>query len=263
MIQPGQSAVLRFELDESDLVRPEGQDEEQVFPESQDEALLKLDGLELLDQNYRKENGTYVWRYRFTAYAFGTYSLPPILVSMGPQTFSSEKMALEVQGSFPTQTMPDAGPMRAPIPWLKWLGWVFLAALLALGFWRLKSRLKLPVPKRPDPSPEKQQELPRVWLRNQLRILAYRLESLDDLANAPDCWSAIVKEFLERENATPARAWTSTDLRSQSKDFPEREGLLAILGQCELYQFSPAFRKDRHAKRLTLEWISQIERLFV
>lgn len=251
-----------MELDESDLVRPEGQDEEQVFPESQDEALVSIEGLELLDQNYRKENGTYVWRYRFTGYSFGTYTIPPLLVSMGPQTFSSEKVRLEVKGSSPTQTMPDAGPMQAPFPWLTWLGWALFAAILALSLWRFKSRFKVSIPQSPKIPPAKPEELPRVWLRNQLRILSYRLEPLENLEEAPDCWIAIVKEFLERESGVPAKAWTSTDLQYRAKDIPDPEGFLATIRECELYQFSPAFRKNHHAKRITLDWISQVERLF-
>jgi hypothetical protein len=255
--------VLRFEIDESDLVRPEGQDEEQVFPESQDEALTAVEGLELLDQNYRKENGTYVWRYRFTGYTFGTFPLPPVLISMGPQTFSSEKMVLEIQGSRPTQTMPDAGPMQAPIPWLKWFGWVLLASLLLLAFWRFKDRLKPPFPKQPEPITQRPEASPRDWLRNQLRLLTYQLEPLEDLADGPDRWSALVKEFLQREKGKPAKAWTSTDMIAGLANSAERDAFLTLLRQCELYQFSPAFRKETHAKRLTLEWISQAERLFL
>jgi hypothetical protein len=152
--------------------------------------------------------------------------------------------------------------MQAPFPWLRWLGWAFLASVMALGFWYFKDRFKFPAPKRRETFEAKPEELPRVWLRNQLRILTYRLEPLEDLPTAPDSWIAIVKEFLEREAGVPARAWTSADLQSRTTDLPEGENFLALVRQCELYQFSPGFRKSHHAKRITLDWISQVERLF-
>jgi hypothetical protein len=268
-IQPGQSAVLTLQLSESDLLRPEGTTEEELFPEADDALFMKTPSLELLDQSYRKENGTYVWRYRVTGYEVGALSLAPITVTMGPQTFSSERVTLtiaEPEGYAPQQLSPNADAVSVPwdiLFWAKCLG----ALLLGVGIFlylRKKPLLRLPsLPekKAPVPTPEP----PVDWLRRELLKLRVRTEAHPHDDGLSDQWSLLLREYLEKCGWGPSKAWTENQLKKRLNGTERIEGLLPLFADCNRERFAPKGKADHSATHSpsTLAWIEKTERLLL
>jgi hypothetical protein len=239
--------------------------DEDIVPEAQDEWLVKAEGLELLDQDYRKENGEYVWRYQFTAYETGPVSIPPIAVTLGPQSFSSERLELNVlsdRAPEDEQLRPDAGPLRPPIDWLFWTGLLLLAGLALAARWYLRKHpLKT---KRPRPvAPPAPVENPKDWLRKQLLVLRARIDAHPGDSHMPDAWASILREFARRKMSLPIPAWTTREMRARlsTEDFAR---LCELMQDCDRFKFM----KDRDGKaatpdKATLKWIEESERLFL
>ncbi len=262
-IQPGQRTVLTLRLPEADLIHPEGASEE-LLPEAQDELLLKNDKIELLDQEYRKENGEFVWRYQFTSYDLGELTIPPLLVTLGPQTFSTERMTLTVQTQRAPEDgelRPDAGAVRPPLDWGFWIPLLALLAAAAVAYFTRKYWLpkveKAAAPKAPV-APE---EDPLVWLRRHLLRLRARLDTTPNDATAPDAWSSVLREFGERQSHLPVMAWTTRELRERLGSDAKWFQIARIMQECDRFKFAHVERKE-DAGRKTLDWIEESEKVF-
>ncbi len=264
IIQPGQRAVLTLRLPEADLRWLEGSTPEDVFPEAEDESLLESQELEFLSQDYRKEKSDYVWRYEFTAYSTGEIVIPPISVRMGPQSFSSERRTLQVVSNRTDgELRPNAGAVYPPWDWSFWLGGLLLLALAAAVYWLGKRYWPRRTPQSSDAMQTLHpQELPKEWLKKQFLILRARMESMPQEPNWPDTWFAILKEFTCRDASVPAKAWTTSELRSALKQDSRYSELAQLLSDCDLWKFSPSAHKVSPTQ-ITLKWIEESERIFL
>ena len=265
-IQPGQRATLVLRLPESDLLA--GSTSEDVFPEAQDDALIKSNQWELLEQDYRKERGEYVWKYSLTAYATGEFSIPPIAVTLGPQSFSTERKTLTVlsdRTADDQELRPDAGPVSVPIDWSFWGGILLAGAAAVLAY---RNRHRIPLPKLPErkraeaPAPI---EKPADWLRKQLLILRAKIDAQPTDPYAPDSWSEILREFARRKMHVPVPAWTTREMFARLKDDPKFIELAALFEQCDAFKFSSDRdgHKSAQSSHQTLHWIQESERLFL
>lgn len=264
IIQPGQRAFLTLRLSEKDLLRPEGTKEEDLFPEADDEWLLKNEELELLGQDYRKENGEYVWRYQFTSYDTGEISIPAISVRMGPQSFSTERRTLQVVSDRQdAELLPNAGPVSPPWNWGFWLACLAVGSAAFAAYWYGKKawNKRTPTPMVPlaPPPPE---EAPREWLKKQLLVLRARIESHPHEGRWPDVWTQILKEFTSREAHVPALAWTTPEMQGHLEDDSRFVALSQLLRECDVVKFSsrPA---PASLEKMTLKWIEESERIFL
>ncbi len=267
VIRPGESAVLEIRLPETDLLRPPTEDD---VPEAIDDLLVKAPGLEMLDQDYKKEEGDYVWRYRFTGYKLGDFFLPPLNVKFGPQNFSTERVPLKIQSERSpedTELRPDAD--RVPPPW-DWglLAVLALAIAAAAAGYRYFPRLKRKWKTRPPKvvvTPPPPAENPLEWLRKQLLVLRALLDTSPNDPTAPDRWFSIIKEFTARKTHQPAVAWTTTEMRKRTRGDEALVPITPLLEACDRFKFS----KERDGKattspgKVTLEWIDESERILL
>jgi hypothetical protein len=268
MIQPGQRATLTLRLPESDLILPEKTDDEDIVPEAQDEWLIKTDGLELLEQDYRKEKGVYVWRYEFTGYTQGVISIPPISVSLGPQSFSTERTTLTVVSDRPEkdgELRPDAGQVSPPIDRVFWFC-VGLIVLLGAAAYFFRKRLKLPAHRKVQMAPaEPPPENPVDWLRKQLLILRAKVDTHPEDTHSADAWTAVLREFAARQMHLPVLAWTTREMRVRLQSDPKYAALNELMQRCDRYKFTAD--RDGHKAELpakvTLQWIAESEKLFL
>jgi hypothetical protein len=267
-IAPGQRATLTLRLPESDLIRPEKMLDEDIVPEAQDEWLVKTNGLELLDQDYRKEKGTFIWRYEFTSYAVGTISIPPISVSLGPQSFSTERATLTVVTDRPdgdNELRPDAGELSPPVNKFFWFCVALLLALAgAAYFWRRK--LKLPVRRRALIAPPVVvEENPVDWLRKQLLILRAKIDTAPEDPHCADAWTAVLREFAARKMHLPVLAWTTREMSLRLRSDAQFTALNELMQRCDRYKFTRD--RDGHLgetpSKQALNWIEESERLFL
>lgn len=268
-IQPGQRATLTLRLPETDLIKPEKALDEDIVPEAQDEWLLKTDGLELLEQDYRKEKGQFVWRYDFTSYAVGTISIPPISVSLGPQSFSSERATLTVVTDRPEgdgELRPNAGELSPPLNKLFWFAIVLLTALAgAAYFWRHRLFKPRNRPRPAQPTVTVVEENPVEWLRKQLLILRAKIDTSPEDAHSADAWTAVLREFAARKMHLPVLAWTTREMALRLRKDAQFAALAALMQRCDRYKFTRD--RDGHGAhspaKATLEWIAESERLFL
>ena len=91
VIAPGERVIFTIKLPEKDLIKapPKNPNEESDPPVLRDELLSQNSAIHILDQDVKKEDGTYVWRYELTVYEEGKIKIPPVQIAMGPQTFSN------------------------------------------------------------------------------------------------------------------------------------------------------------------------------
>ncbi len=253
-------------LDEKDLSPTHNSEE--IFPEAQDQWLIQTRQLELLDQDYRKEKNRYVWRYQFTAYNPGVIQIPPVSVSLGPQSFSTEAATLTVvtdRADNDGELRPDAGPLSRP--WSKWF-WIFLigAPALAALLYRYQNRFRFikSEPKEPN-LPKAPSESPAEWLRKQLLILRARVETGPATFSPALAWSALLREYLDKQTGHPAMAWTSSQLAERLYPDPKSVRIAEMMRECDKAKFqSPQQRPESSEEvQLTLRWIAESERLFL
>jgi len=262
LIQPGERAKLVLRLPQADLQLPANATEEMV-PEAQDESLTAIPDLELLDQDYRKVRDEYIWTYAFTSYKPGLYTLPPVAVRLGPQSFSSQRLTVTVRNPRPegdTVPRPDAGPLSPP--WSKaWLLWLGLAVLFAGLAYFFRHKLRRPArPLTPEVSPTPVEESPLEWLRKQLLILRARLDTSPEDVSAPDWWTAIVKEYAARVKKRPVRAWTTSEYSLQLREDAQLLAVADLLRQCDALKFGRHGVSPAETVKQILVWIEMTER---
>jgi hypothetical protein len=264
LIQPGERATLTLRLPEKDLVWPEGTKGEDLFPEANDEWLIQTENLELLNQDYRKENGEYVWRYQFTSYSEGEIKIAPISVKMGPQSFSTEQRTLQVVSTRKdAELRPNAGPLSPPVDWLFNFLLFTLAAALCGAFWWFRKRWHSKKPALPaSPSVAPLEDLPREWLRKQLLVLKARMEAAPHEPFWPDVWSSVLRDFATRETRHPALAWTTSEIARHLGSDARYAELGRLFQECDLAKFSKANFLGS-SEQATLRWIRESERIFL
>ncbi|MBY0369761.1 BatD family protein [bacterium] len=265
VVVPGERARLVVRLPESDLQFPVGASEEHV-PEAQDETLTQIQDLQLLDQDYRKVKSEFVWTYALTSYVPGIYTLPPIAIRFGPQSFSTQRLTLTVKDPRPPgdQTLrPNADDLSPP--WSKApLFWLFLAAVLGGLAYVFRDRLR-PKPRpveAPAPAPEPEED-PLDWLRKQLLILRARLDTSPQDPQAPDWWTAVVKEYAARVKRQPVRAWTTGEFAQRLEHDAKLSAIETLLRACDAVKFGHPNQTPAQTVKVILDWITETERLLL
>lgn len=262
LIQPGERARFTVTLPEADLQLPPDAPEEMV-PQAQDEALTEIKDLQLLEQDYRKLRGQYLWTYDFTSYTPGLYTLPAFPIQLGPQTFSTQRLTVTVKSARAaedTALRPDAEALSPPWPaWFWWTSGLTLALAMAAYFLRNRLRLpqRKPVELRPPPTPP---EDPADWLRKQLLILRARLDTSPQEPQAPDLWTEIVKEYAARVKSQPVRAWTTGEFAHHLRHEEKLVAVGRLLLSCDIVKFARAGRAPGEVVKQILAWTDETER---
>ncbi len=238
-IQPGQRATLEVRLPLSLLGEKDWNDDEAETPQLRDDLLVDAKSLLLLGREVKREGDAFVWRYEVSAYLPGKYTVPPVEVRMGPQSFSTEAMSFEVKSTRADQDVDireEFGPLSHRWRWEVWLlRFAVLAGVFFLFRWLKKflpKRKPHVVPTYVDTTPA---EAPEAWLRRRLHEIRVRgsgaaAQSLDELTDS-------VREYFARKARVPARAWTTRELGDKLAD-TRVPAIRKIFERCDAYKFS-------------------------
>lgn len=243
-IHPGERLILELRLP-SALSQPSTRDEEPELPVVQDDLLTGDARLQILDKDYRREKDTLIWKYQFTTYQLGKLYIPPMEVKLGPHTYSTEAMSVDVTTTRSAEDQAlreEFGPVRLPFHWeiaLRiLLGLAFLLGLYAL--WRRYSHL-LDKPKPLRAAIASAPEIdPLEWLKGQFAILKTKISEERASGQIVDELTACLREYYARVRREPVQAWTTHEFRLRLKSDEKAAALSLVLERCDVFKFTGA-----------------------
>lgn len=239
-VRAGERATLVIRLPETDLTRESGGDPEEA-PNAQDDLLMRAPGLLVLDHDFKREEGVYIWRYDLTGYLPGNMTVPPVEIKWGPLNFSSVSLPLAItseRGESDNQLREGFGPSSYPLPWFRILTGLFCLSLaVAAWFWyrtkanatTLETIASSAVPIETDLE----------WLRR--RFSEIRVQLSTDPGNAViDEITQTLRGYFARTTSLPVNAWTTREFDYFFREQKEASLLVPILERCDRYKFAPS-----------------------
>ena len=246
------------------------QEGEQELPTVQDELLSDAGDLIILNKQFRRETGVWVWRYELTSYTPGQHTIPPIQVWMGPDNFSTESRAIEITSlrtDGDKELRPDLGPVTPSLPWREWLGYLgaFLAVAAVAEYLRRKAapwlrrvRRKIPKPVALEP---KQNHLE--WLRAQFAFYRRQLETGGYAPEIVDQITHTIREYLTRTTTFPVIAWTTREFSSFAFAGGIGPELRPIFERTDRYKFAGRASDSNSTYDLALFSLNQGEKVLL
>jgi len=213
------------------------------LPTVSDELLSDASDLIILNKQFQRERGSWIWRYELTAYAPGKYTIPPIQVRMGPNTFSTESQTLSITSlrrEDDNEIRPELDRVTPPLPWKKWLGYLALCLTgLCVGEYLRKQWQKWSRPKRSLPPPVILSPNHLEWLKEQFARFRSELESKHYSPKIIDEITYTIREYLSRKTAYPVVAWTTLEFSYRGTSLIEGwDRLKAIFELTDPFKFS-------------------------
>ena len=195
-VQVGEAASLRvFVPFSKDAERP------LVF----DDLLTRHKKLKVLEQQAQRTPEGHQLIFEITAYEPNEYRIPPIQIKMGPDTFSTEALSLQVITTRQKEDLdirPEFEPLKKPFPWRTFYAaamWILVGSVLiwwsrwALSKVSLKrlffSLRNLSLPK---------YESRRAWLKLEIKRIKNRLASENQQSDILDDAFSRSKGFLRK-----------------------------------------------------------------
>lgn len=240
-VLPGNRARLEIRLGFSpeDLAR-NGEN----TPVMRDEMLTSTERFVLLDHGMHKDKDAWVWSYEMTQYQPGTFTIPPVEIAWGAETFSTESKEVTVTGSRAegdSELRSEFGALPIPLRIFYWLKWVLLA--MGLGFATRYAYRKFPrhwlkkkhfVP----PSPTIPEENATDWLRRQLARLREEVRIANPGDGLVDDLALVLRTYFEKATRKPARRWTTTELETHLPSELFAEPVKKVFEDCDRFRFS-------------------------
>ncbi|NBV49727.1 hypothetical protein EBR78_00755 [bacterium] len=233
-----------------------------------DDLLTQNKNLKLLEHQIVKTDSEYEISFELTAHSSKKVSIPPIQIQLGPDTFSTETLALEVWSSRDpndTEIRAEFEPLQLPIPWKKLFSYFIWSISGLCFFWILRrtfsripwKRLSLQLHAVKMPNLESN----RMWLKRQLkRIRSERQNRANPLVLADDL-SFVLKTFLERQTHTPALSWTAQEIVAQLPQLTARPGRRTVLAHIDSVRYQP--KQGMTYEAVIDELIDQVEKEFL
>lgn len=259
VVLAGDRATLEVRLDLPQL------SEDAPIPEVADDLLTQNESFVLLQKDVNREQNTMVWRYALTSYLPQTLSIPPIQIRFGPNTYSTERMALVVasdRNENDEALREGFGNLNMPIDWKKIFFWacgigLILACVQPAArlirrlkiYTRLKHRLKA------YSLPTKADHL--AWLKDQLSILKVKVASEEERDTYVDELTLILKTYFSKLHEKPIFTMTSQEFAYAFSADPSLRKIHQLFRKCDQFKF--AKRKDLESKTLTLLGIEEAE----
>lgn len=251
-IEAGERATLEFRLPK--------QEGSAFTPKVNDSLFVQATPFILLHTEAKEEKGDYVWNYDLTSYKTGEFTLPPIQVQYGPNTYSTERTPLTVTSTRPPEdeTLREDFPKMWPSPpWKTIL--MYGVALLFFGIalpyvyrkiqripWRKwKERQNKP---KPEPRID-----PLVWLKRELKRLRSQVEQEDFNAGLVDDLTTVLRKYLYLQYQEPFPNRTTREFKQTLQRYSNLSPLLDPFQKLDHYKFSP-FKRD-YTKDLILDGI--------
>lgn len=233
-----------------------------------DDLLTKNKNLKLLEHQIVKTDSEYEISFELTAHSAKKLSIPPIQIQLGPDTFSTETLALDVWSSRDandSEIRAEFEPLQLPIPWKKLFSYFVWSISGLCVLWTIRRtlsripwkqlQLKLNALKTPN------LESNRMWLKRQLkRIRSERQKQANPLMLADDL-SFVLKKFLERQTHTPALSLTAEELAARLPQLTARPGKKTLLARMDWVRYQP---KERITYEPVIdELIDRVEKEFL
>ena len=254
-IRPGEHATLTIKVRAA---------EKAFVPKIQDDLLLGSKQIHILKKDEKPEGRFQAWQYQMTAYRPGYLLLPPLEIQVGPHSFSTEGISLEVispRAPGDEELRPEYGPISFPWRWQTWAK-AFMAAVFLLGLltvlnrWVKRRRKQLPseqlIPRAPV-------EDDLVWLRKRLRLLQERLSKGDSDEALVDELTHTLKEYFARRWKAPVETWTTREFRTHFTQDKVATKLSAVFEDCDEYKFKQ--KTDTDARNLIRRCLNESELL--
>lgn len=258
-IQIGESTLLKIHVPHhADSQRPI------IF----DDLLTQNKNLKLLEHQIVKTDSEYEISFELTAHSAKKLSIPPVQIQLGPNTFSTETLALEVWSSRDendSEIRAEFDPLQLPIPWKKLFSYFIWSISGLCVLWIIRRTLSR-IPWQQLPLKLKTLKIPnlesnRTWLKRQLkRIRSERQQQANPLILVDDL-SYVLKKFLGRQSHTPALSWTAEELATRLPQLTGRPGKKTLLARMDWVRYQP---KDRMAYEPVIdELIDRVEKEFL
>ncbi|MBI4403711.1 MAG: hypothetical protein HY537_06105 [Deltaproteobacteria bacterium] len=238
VIQPGSRTTMQIKLPTHALVE-RGLDPAKVEPTLRLDLLDATPLLRILHSSHSRTQTEQVWQFQITAYRVGRFWIPPIEVTAGPLTFSTESISLEVSGVGEPVDQPLPGPdpiaLRSSF-WIWLLGCLFalfaggLAGLMAYKKRKKMSRAHpLAVQIAPTQSDFE-------WLKHELAALRTLLaHGQNDII---DEYTNTLRAFFSRRHAFAANTYTTYELRQKLGNNALTSTLWPLLDRCDAHKFA-------------------------
>lgn len=202
----------------------------------------------MLDRDFRRERDALVWTYDVTAYESGKISIPPVEIRLGPLSFSSEAMPLEVstkRAANDEALRDDFGAASMPIHWGRWFLFGALVALLG-ALWhfgrrylRKLRRLYAPIA---APAPATPLEAPEAWLARELARVRARLSEAGEnaavLDHLVDEVGLVLRGYWARREKAPVEAWTTREFGRKFSGDQKAQALVPLFDKCDGWKFT-------------------------
>ncbi|MFM8314071.1 MAG: hypothetical protein ACKOA8_07270 [Deltaproteobacteria bacterium] len=257
-IQPGHHAVLKLRV-------PLDPSEDESTTTVNDSYLFNSPDLYVLEKSSERTDCCLELKYDLTGYKNQTYSLSPIEIKTRSNSFSTEKTFFTVQtlrGQDDNELREVFDTLPLPLRYKKWIERI----LLALAAWGLVRYFILKYRKRPKkhrtqavthPSPPP--EDPRVWLKNQLRILKSKLEEDPTNEFLIDEWGRIIRGYVGRLNSSPALAWTTLELKKLISEQSPILKLIPCFESSDRFRFQNPVKDQNSIPSLVNHFITETE----
>ena len=248
-IRPGGHAELLVTV-------PKTKPSDELPLQLQDELLSQNKELVVLEKDLQEKSDHYELKYVLTTHKTGVFSVPPIEMRLGPDSYSTQLLALKsssTRAEGDSEIRPEFGDLPFPVPWTRYLGF-FLGAVLLFALIRFgvkKIKLPKPAPKKPAPIPE---EDPLLWLRRNLDQF-FKTLTPEELfpSRKADELVQIVREYFARATKSPVQAWTLAEFQKKlAKDQAAQEISLRFR-EWEWLRF----KKQNPESRLPLQNVAQ------
>ncbi len=218
----GERAYLEVRL------KTEGLGDNDMIPEVVDELLTSHKGLLLLQKDIAREGSEIVWKYHLTAYSTQEYTVPPIQIRFGANTYSTESINLKVLSNRPEtdeEIRAEFGAVMAPVNW-KQLGMLFLGLIVFLLVLKkcltLFKRIDWKKVKAPIVNAFAPKINAKLWLKTELERLRMKVnDSTEESDLFVDELTQVLKTYFTLEMHAFINAKTSGELGDVFKAHPE------------------------------------------
>lgn len=233
-----------------------------------DELLTQNKTLKILEHQIVKTESEYEISFELTAHSSKKLSIPPIQIQLGPETFSTETLPLEVWSSreaSDSEIRAEFEPLQLPIQWKKLFGY-FIWSISGLCFlWLFRrtvsripwSRLSLKLLSLKIPNLESN----RMWLKKQLKRIRMERQKRTNPLVVLDDLSFVLKTFLERQTHNPALSWTAEEIVTRLPQMTARTDKSSVLAHIDSVKYQP--KSAIPYEPVVDELIDQVEKEFL
>jgi len=220
-----------------------------------DELLTRHKKLKVLEQQAQKTPEGHQLVFEITAYEPDEYRIPPIQIKMGPDTFSTEAMPLQVTTTRQKDDIdirPEFEPLKKPFPWrtvyaaamwflvgsvlIWWTRWA-LSKVSWRALFSTLGNFSLP-----------RYESRKVWLKHEIKRIKNRLASENQENEILDDAFFTLKKFFEKGIKKPVPAWTQKELQARLSETLNRKHLSDICSEIERLQYHTADKTNTQQK---------------